>query len=421
MPDTGPPSDDKGGPSGRPFSSRRAKAPKPASPTLFSPDPAGRFEIFLASVPGGEDILRQEALSLGFAHPRAVPGGVRFTGGWSHVWRANLASAVASRVLVRLAQFEAPDLKRLAHQLAAFPLSEVRSPLGPVRVEAQCAKSKIFHSGAAAQRLIEALDQHGVEAVEGGEPQSPDEVPVPRLMLRLDHDRATLSLDTTGTPLHRRGLKRDVGRAPMRETLASHFLHQAAWQPEEALLDPFCGSGTFLLEAAGRATGKLAGRGRRFAFEGLQSFAPDSFEEVAKATAERLAPQKTPALALWGSDLDPTTIAAAKANAARAALADQLHFEVRGISDVAPPPGLAAGLILTNPPYGERLGDPQALRHLYATFGKVLRERFGGWRVGVITSDERLAAATRLPFAAPFAPIPHGGMRIRLWMTESLA
>ncbi|HEY7742359.1 MAG TPA: hypothetical protein VIA19_04860 [Burkholderiales bacterium] len=372
----------------------------------------GRFEIFLATAPGLEEVLCAEVRSKGFNSPRAVPGGVTIKGGWPEVWRANLWIRGAGRVLAVLASFRVLHLEELRNRARKVPWREVLRPDVPFRVEATCAKSRIYHSGAAAERVEAAIR----EAV--GAPSSPEAPGLAQVLVRvrIEHDVCTLSVDTSGEPLHKRGYKEAVAKAPMRETLASLFLRQCGFDGTEPVLDPMCGSGTFVIEAAEIAARLNPGRARRFAFEDLATFDAAAWGRMRDAASRRTPPAH---LRFYGSDRDPGAIVMARTNAERAGVADLTEFRQRPISEVAAPEG-PPGLVIVNPPYGSRLGDRKALLPLYRALGHTLMTRFPGWRAGLVTSEPTLARATGLPFLPPAAPVPHGGLRVTLYQTEEL-
>lgn len=370
-------------------------------------DPA-RFEIFLAAVPGLEQALRDETAEAGFAAPVAVPGGVTFRGNWSDVWRANLCLRGAGRVLARVGAFRVMHLAQLDKRARRFDWGAVLPAGVPVRVEVTCRKSRIYHDRAAAQRIETALSEtHGI-------PISPEAGQ--RVMVRIEDDLCTISLDTSGEPLHRRGHKAAVGKAPMRETLASLFLRQCGFDGVEPVLDPMCGSGTFPIEAAEIAAGLMPGRSRRFAFEDLASFEADAYAALRAAV---LAPARRPANLYFGSDRDDGAIRSATANAERAGVAGFTRFSRAAIGDLTRPEG-PPGLVMVNPPYGARIGNKKLLYALYGTLGTRLRDQFGGWRVGLVTSEPGLARATDLPFLPQEALVAHGGLKIRLYRTNPL-
>ncbi|WP_299130245.1 class I SAM-dependent RNA methyltransferase [uncultured Amaricoccus sp.] len=367
------------------------------------------FEIFLAGPPGLEPVLADEARAAGFPSPKGVPGGVTFRGGWPDVWRANLSLRGPSRVLARIGGFRVLHLAQLDKRARKFAWAEFLRPDVPVRVEVTSHASRVYHEGAARQRIATAIRETlGAPVVDG---TVEDAV---TLRARIERDMCEFSLDTSGELLHRRGHKQAVNAAPMRETLAALLLRACGYAGVEPVLDPMCGSGTFVIEAAEIAAGLAPGRSRGFAFERLATFDAAAWADL-RAGAVRVA---TP-LRFRGADRDAGAIAMSRANAARAGVSDLTDFTEAPISALRRPDG-PPGLVMVNPPYGTRLGDPKALIPLYATLGETLRAGFTGWRVGLVTTEAALAQATALPFLPTGAPIPHGGLRIRLFRTEAL-
>lgn len=368
-------------------------------------DPTAPFEIFLVATPGLEPALRAEAAALGFANPKQVEGGVTFTGGWPEVWRANLELRGATRVLARFASFRAMHLAQLDRRARKLPWAAILRPDVAVAVEATCRKSKIYHAGAAAQRVATAIRE------ELGAPVL-DKAPL-TVMARIEDDLVTISVDTSGESLHKRGHKEAVNRAPMRETMAAMFLSQCGYTGNEPVLDPMCGSGTFVIEAAEIAAGLKPGRSRAFAFEQLATFDRAGWEALRSST------RRVPTMRFYGSDRDAGAIEMSKANAKRAGVAGLTEFRQLPVSELERPPG-PPGLVIVNPPFGARIGEGASLGPLYRSLGSVLREHFSGWRVGLITTEVGLARATTLPFLPNGAPVLHGGLRVTLYRTGVL-
>jgi len=360
--------------------------------------------IFLVAIPGLESALADEARAAGFAGVTVETGGVSVAGGWPEVRRANLCLRGASRVLARVGSFRALHLAQLDKRARRFPWGEVLRPDVPVRVEATCHRSRIYHAGAAAQRVARAI------AEELGAPEGDDDDAI-AVKLRIDDDLATISIDTSGAGLHQRGFKTEVARAPLRETLAALFLRQCGFEGAGPVLDPMCGSGTFVIEAAEIAAGLAPGRGRAFAFERLAGFDAEAWAAM-RAAAVVPAPGGPPRF--FGSDRNAGAVAMARRNAGRAGVEAACAFHAAAISDLATPEG-PPGLVITNPPWGTRIGERKALFALYGAFGQVLRERFSGWRVGIVCPDAGLARATGLPLLPDLPPVAHGGQRLRLW------
>ncbi len=361
------------------------------------------FDIYLVAPPGLEQALCQEAREKGFADPVPSLGGVTVRGRWPEVWRANLELRGATKVLARVGAFRTLHLAQLDKRARKFPWAEILRPDQPVRVEAACKGSRIYHAGAVIQRVAAAIHE------ELGAPIS-DEAEI-RVMARVEDDLCTISLDTSGELLHRRGHKEAVNKAPMRETLASLFLRECGYAGAEPVLDPMCGSGTFVIEAAEIAAGLPPGRSRSFAFERLATFDAAAWDRMREVPLSRPVPFR-----FFGSDRDQGAIGMSRANAQRAGVEALAEFRQQAIADLQRPEG-PPGLVMVNPPYGTRIGNKKLLYALHASLGEVLRSRFSGWRVGLVTSEPSLARATGLPFAPPGPPVPHGGLRVSLYRT----
>lgn len=364
------------------------------------------FDIFLVAPPGLEPVLFQEVKAAGFDKPRHIPGGVTIQGGWNDVWRANLQLRGVTRVLARVGSFRVFHLAQLDKRARKFPWSEILRPDVPVKVEVSCRKSKIYHAGAASQRIERAITE------ELGASVSADAMV--RVMARIEDDLCTISVDTSGESLHKRGHKGAVGKAPIRETLAALFLRQAGYDGQEPVVDPMCGSGTFVIEAAEIAAGLFPGRSRRFAFEHLVSFDPDAWDRLREAAETQDRPFR-----FYGSDRDAGAIKSSQANAEQAGVTHLTEFTQNAVSDLIPPEG-PPGLVMINPPYGARIGNKKLLYALYASLGKTLSDRFSGWRVGIVTSEAGLAKATALPFKPSGPLVPNGGIKVKLYATGPL-
>ncbi|MEA1648097.1 class I SAM-dependent RNA methyltransferase [Nitrospirillum sp. BR 11164] len=364
------------------------------------------FDIYVVTTPGLESALCAEMTAAGFTDPQAGKGGVSTRGGWTEVWRANLELRGATRVLVRIGSFRALHLAQLDKRARRFPWADFLRVDVPVKVEASCTKSRIYHAGAAAERITRAI------AEELGAPVADDAEIV--IKTRIDDDLCTFSIDTSGESLHKRGHKEAVNKAPMRETMAALFLRQCGYDGKETVVDPMCGSGTFVIEAAEIAAGLKPGRSRSFAFEKLAGFDAAAWEAL-KAAGD----VTPPPMRFHGSDRDAGAVKMSQDNAARAGVAEWTDFQRQAISDLVPPDG-PPGLVIVNPPYGGRIGDTKQLYALYGSLGKVLRERFHGWRAGIITNEPALAKVTDLPFLPTGAPVLHGGIKVLLYRTAPL-
>lgn len=372
--------------------------------------PSPIFEIFLVTLPGLEDMLLAEVREQGFKKPKTISGGVLIQGGWPEVWRANLVLRGASKVLARIGELHAQNLKELEKNAAAFPWGAFLHPGCTIKVDVTTNKRNgVYHSGAAEERLERAIAQAVSAEV------TSDRAKVEVLVkARIVKNIVQISVDTSGVALHKRGYKQALGKAPLRETIAAMTLRACGYKRAEPLLDPMCGSGTYLIEAAEMAGNLMAGRGRDFAFEKLVSYDADAVDKLKADWFTR-----TPPTHFYGFDQNGTVIKAAKDNAARAGVSEACHFHAQPLSKLKRPDG-PPGLVIVNPPYGTRISNKKALYALYRQFGDVMRAEFTGWRVGLVTSDDGLAQATKLEWSNVSAPIPHGGLKIRLYRTDAL-
>jgi len=371
---------------------------------------SSEFEIFLGTQPGLESLLLEEVIERGFKRGKAIGGGVTIWGDWNDVWRANLTLRGASKVLARIGEFRAFHLAQLDKRARKFPWGKTLTQGHAVKVEVVTnRKSKIYHAGAAIERIERAIhEEFGAKIA-----KSMDEADI-IIKTRIDDNNVRFSVDTSGIGLHKRGYKQAMGKAPLRETMAALALRSCGYDGRETVLDPMCGSGTFLIEAAQISRNFMAGRSREFAFEKLASYDAAAVESIRDNWTPRESEQK-----LYGSDRNVNVIGFSKANAERGGVADMCEFKPLPLSKVERPES-PPGLVIVNPPYGARIGKKKDLFALYTSFGDVMRDRFTGWRVGMITSDMKLAEATKLPWLKTGAPIAHGGLKVRLFRTNKL-
>jgi len=235
--------------------------------------------------------------------------------------------------------------------------------------------------------------------------------PLPQLVtVRLVRDHCTISIDTSGSLLHRRGYRLETAKAPLRETLAAGLLLASGWDPACPLLDPFCGSGTIPIEAALLARRIAPGKMRRFAFMDWPNYEATRWHDhLARATALELPGSGM----IQASDRDAGAVRIAQANAERAGVSGDIQFDCHAVSAVQPPPG--PGWVVTNPPYGLRVQGGRDLRDLYAQFGNVLRMQCPGWTVGMLCSTDFLAGHARIRFERSL-PLLNGGVAVKFFV-----
>jgi putative N6-adenine-specific DNA methylase len=407
----------------------------------FTDPNAGLLPLFAACSPGLERFVADELRALGCPAVKPLAGGVSFQGRFEPTAQPARHDALrvaerlrtASRVLLRLGTFRAAALSELRRKADALPFAAFLRPDTTLDVRVSTSRSRLVHTGAIAERLVEAARAQGISGQDSDGRSSTDgrsrdgsshagDNPQ-RLVVRVHRDVFTVSLDAAGALLHERGWRQDVGRASLRETLACAALAHVGWHGQTPLLDPCCGSGTIALEAAGIAHGLLPGRARGFACERWLGASARDRGSQPRATPQTPHTPQTPLI--LGSDRDERVLGAARDNAARAGLGDRVTFEHATVSDAAPAggplDGTGPGLLLTNPPWGRRLGERRTLPRLYAAIGQLARERLPGFVVAIIGPDEALARATGLRFGHISEPWRDGNVRLRVFATGRCA
>lgn len=357
------------------------------------------LRCFAVSPPRFEDLVEAELRGLGL-DTRTTEGGVEFTATWVDLWRANLWCRVASRVLVRVAEFAAETFPTLDRGLRGLPWAAWLPPAAPLAVSVAKHKTRLYHTGKVAEVALEALGAAAGARLAGEAEEALG------LYLRLEGPRVSVSLDTSGEHLHRRGYRAHAGPAPLRENLAAGLLLRAAWDGSEPLYDPFCGSGTLPLEAAHLALGLAPGLRRGFAFERLPSFRPDAWQALRDEASARVLPELT--APIFASDRDVGALALTARAARSAGLADYVQVARLDVAEVEVP--APRGLVATNPPYGVRLGGAASA---LGSLGRALAGPLRGWRWGVVAAEggasaERLGLAVRERFS-----FRSGGLRLQ--------
>jgi putative N6-adenine-specific DNA methylase len=405
-------------------------------PNAPSPSPSPRFQIFAPTAPGLESIAAGELKALGVRGNQEV-GGVAFGGELERVYEANLWLRTASRVVVRLGQFHASTFYELERHSKKLPWPDFLPESGAVEVRVTCRKSKLYHSDAVAERVLSAIEGAASRSIElraatsvGDEDGDEGEVgssagkggqvgaPTQLFIVRIVHDQVEISADSSGELLHRRGYRKEVAKAPLRETLAAAMVLASGWEGQRGapLLDPMCGSGTIPIEAALVARGIAPGLQRDFQFMRWPTFDRDLWNDIIEKARSS---QTNVELDVRGSDRDAGGISAAMHNAARAGVAGAVEFSVESLSgsiDATEDVAIGEGWILSNPPYGVRVGESRDLRDLYAALGAALKTK-RGWRIGLLTSDAVLAAEMRLPLWSRFAT-SNGGIPVSFLVSE---
>jgi putative N6-adenine-specific DNA methylase len=381
------------------------------------------LSAFAITAPGLEPIAAAELDRLGIA-ATIERGGVGWTGTLESVARANLWLRTASRVVVRAAEFRARTFHELERHASKLPWERFVAAGASARFRVTSRKSRLYHSDAVAQRLaaaavtrvgvapaIDRLRDHGPAGTRGDDDgyDTDDDAAGQLFVVRMVRDVCTVSVDSSGALLHRRGYRQAVGKAPLRETIAAAMLLGSDWPGTVPLIDPMCGSGTIAIEAALLARRIAPGANRAFAFQRWPEFDQAVWARiVAEAREQELA--RAPA-SIRGSDRDAGAIEAAQANAERAGVVGDVELERRPVSAMESPSG--RGWVVVNPPYGVRVAESAAVRDLYAALGNVLRARFPGWMLALLAPSESLERQVGLPLHERLATL-NGGIPVRL-------
>lgn len=416
-----------------------------SSPTLFD---------FFAPCPRGlEAALAAELAQIAARHAIApynagaqVPGGVHFRGAWAAGMAANLHSRIASRVLLKIAHRPYRNEQDVYALALEQPWERWFASTQTLRVDITAIKSPLKSLEFATLRVKDAICDRLREKT-GARPSIDTAQPDVRVFAFLTAGDCTLYLDTSGEPLFKRGWRLDKGAAPLRENLAAGILRLAGWTPGTPLYDPMCGSGTFVAEAAQIALGVAPGVERRFGFEKLKQYDITAWQtlKVAAMDAKRAARGKRDDLLIFGSDISGDMLEKARANLERAGVPSLWlkQIDARNMT----PPAAAPGVIVTNPPYGERIevrgrgprgdvretgknrGGDEAFRRTHAdspdseffrALGDALKQRFAGWQAFMLSSDRTLPGQLRLRESAK-TPLFNGALECRLFRFDLIA
>ncbi len=374
------------------------------------------MEKFFVTCPRGlERVLAAELEELGADSIQAMDGGVGFAGELATCYAINLESRVASRVLWRVGEAGYRSEHDVHEAARRIEWPRWFSPRHTIRVNVAAIKSPVKSLDFVTLRVKDAVCDV-FRAARGRRPDVDTRSPDVRVHVFLTRDMATFYLDTSGEALFKRGWRSAAGAAPLRENLAAGVLKLAGWTAPTPLLDPMCGSGTFLVEAAMMALDAAPGLGRAFGFEKLANFDSKAWTTLLeRARARRRSSQPLP---IHGSDKSGNALKLARDNLAAAGLETAVHLKQKDILDGGPP--AAAGIIVMNPPYGERLADRDELAAFYPKLGDALKQRYSGWTAYILTADLRLAKLIGLA-ASKRTPLYNGALECRLFEFKLVA
>ncbi|MBW4700309.1 MAG: RNA methyltransferase [Aphanocapsa lilacina HA4352-LM1] len=372
------------------------------------------MERYFATVARGlEAVAAAELEHLGAERIEAAFAGVQFQGDRALLYRVNLWARTIFRVLVPIGEFAAPDRERLYRAVQKIDWQRYVPMEATLAVDATGGNARLNHTHFTALQVKNAIVDQQRDRT--GRRSSVDaHRPDVRLNIHIDNDRAVLSLDSSGESLHRRGYRPAMGAAPLKETLAAALIELAGWDPAQAFIDPLCGSGTLPLEAAIKALAIAPGLFRdRFGFEGWPDFDRPLWERL-RTEAKSVQRTQLPA-PIAGSDSDVEVLQLARENARRCGVQKLVAWSATELAHLEAPSD--RGVILCNPPYGERLGEASALGELYSTLGDVFKQRFKGWQAGILTGNRELAKQIGLRPARRL-PVFNGALACTLLLYE---
>jgi putative N6-adenine-specific DNA methylase len=369
------------------------------------------MERFFATCARGlEHVLADELRTLDAQNIEPGRGGTAFEGDTALLYRANLWLRTAIRVLKPILEADVVSPDDLYAAVRGLDWAQYMTPDHTLAVDANVRDSHITHSRYAALRVKDAICDQFMERV-GRRPSVDVDEPMIGLNLHIYRDHAVLSLDSSGESLHKRGYRPVLTKAPLNEALAAAIVLMTGWRGDMPFIDPMCGSGVLPIEATWLALRRPPGlTRRRFGFQGWMEFDVRLWTSL-RDEARRGVLNRLPAPIL-GSDIRRDAVASARGNARAAGIGHLLHFDVNDMRDFQPPDG-PPGVIVCNPPYGERIGEEKELKPLYHSLGEVLYQRCVGWRAFVFTGNARLARELDMK-PARVVPLMNGKIECQL-------
>ncbi len=378
------------------------------------------MEKFFASCPRGlEALLAEDLTAAGVSDLKQIPGGVHFVADWPTCYAANLHSRIATRILWRVAHgryAKEDDIYNLALG-ADWPTWFAAGQT--IRVDVTAVKCPLKSLDFITLRIKDAVCDR-FRADTGKRPSVDTREPDVRVHGFITVDECTLYIDTSGAPLYQRGLRQKTVEAPLKENVAAGILRLSGWQPGTPLIDPMCGSGTFLLEAAQMALNIAPGAGRDFGFQRLKNFQLPVWKKMLDKAMDAEKPAAN--AQIYGSDISPVAVRATLANLDRAGLLPAVTLSSGDVLEIDAPAnyGKTPGIMIANPPYGERLSELDELAAFYPLLGSALKRSFAGWNCYLLSADLRLPKLMRLT-PSKKTPLYNGAIECRLFEFKMVA
>ncbi|MBR8831915.1 MAG: Ribosomal RNA large subunit methyltransferase K/L [Chroococcopsis gigantea SAG 12.99] len=367
---------------------------------------------FATTARGLEDLAARELESLGAVEVQPVFTGVKFSGDKQLLYKVNLWSRLVFRVLVPIADIASKNAGELYDNVAGIDWGKYLNPNQTLVVHCTGTNGSLNHTHFSALQIKNAIvDQQRQQT--GTRSSVDKEWADISINAHIEGDRCTLSLDSSGESLHRRGYHPAMGVAPLKETLAAALLDLAGWTPDIPFLDPCCGSGTLAIEAALKSIGVAPGLYRRFGLENWPDFDRQLWSELVTAAKQQQKEELT--APIFASDADKAMIDQSYTNASFCHLEDKIQFTCESLEDLYPPTD--TGIIVCNPPYGKRVGDVETLRSFYRLMGDIFKQRFRGWTAFILTGNKELGKQVGLRTSARI-PVYNGSLPCTLLKYE---
>ena len=370
-----------------------------------------KFDYFASCPRGLEKILSDELKKIKAVSMIEVDGGVSFSGSLETMYRANLESRIATRILFRLKKGEYESEEDLYNSALSIKWTSLFDVSKSIKLSTTGVKCPLKSIDFMTLRIKDAVcDQFRKEV--DSRPDVDIREPNVRIHLYLEKNEYQLYLDTSGKPLYQRGFRKSSVVAPLRENLAAGIIGLSGWTPGNVLLDPMCGSGTFLIEAAMIAQNQIPGLKRSFGFEHWKNFDSNLFSKLKTEYKAKVKPISF--AKIYGSDIDLRSIRVAKTNLEEAGLAEVVQLSCKNFTEIEPPLSESENILITNPPYGERIGEDIELNSTYPIWATILKQKFAGWRTYFLTNDLRMPKLMRLA-PSKKTPLYNGALDCRLF------
>ena len=362
-------------------------------------------KFFIITAPGLEAVCAAEAVALGLDEVLPTAGGVTCSGGLRELYAANLHLRTATRIVVRFDEFKATDFPELFRKALRLPWGSFLRPDTAIEIRASAHRSRLIHTGRIVETVSAAIDRALGRNLSGDGNSGFTQL----ILIRFDQDSCTISCDSSGDLLHKRGYRSAAGAAPLRETLAAASLLLLGWNGSIPLCDPLCGSGTIVVEGGLIASQQPPGRHRDFAFMHWPGYRSGLWQALTTEADRKVILSPSP---IYASDHDDRVLTVAAQNAQQAGVAEMVAFSCSDLHSL--PVRSGPGLVLCNPPYGIRLEKGEDLPGLYRNLGAGFRRAFPGWTIAFIAPEENLALATGLELHRR-AQLLNGGLAVGLY------